>query len=169
MSQTTGLAVRCVFFLVAALFCAQTNCSDTPLEAVLTVQQGGRQVELPTEAEASEEIRALVIACERQLSAVDGLLRLAVSAELIETLRQTETVIEISYHTSRSFVLEALGKHEIEADGLLVPLTGEFAQGEMATFFVHQGAWRPGPYRKSGGIAELRRLVRNLGVLVGAE
>lgn len=153
--------------MVMAIFGAQTSCSDTLQQAVLTIQHEGRQLELP--AGEHEAIRALVVACERQLSAVDGLLRLAVSAERIETLRQQETVIEIRYPTSRSFVLEALGGHEIEADSLLIPLTGEFAQGEMATYFVHLGTWKPGPYRNSGGVPELRRLLGDLGVLVGSD
>lgn len=157
-------AVRPVLFLAAALFCTQTSCSDALPETMLTVQQGGKQIELPVEAGGAAQ--ALVVACEDQLSAVDGLLRLAVSAESIEALRQKETVIEIRYPTSRSFILEALGKHEIQADRLLIPLTGEFAEGEMATFFVHLGTWKPGPYRKSFGAPELRHLVENLGVLV---
>jgi hypothetical protein len=159
--------VRFVLCLVAALFCTQTSCSDIPSEAVLTVKQGGRQVELPTEA--SEKIRALVATFEQQLSTVDGMLRLAVSTELIENLRQKETIIEIRYPNSRSFILEGMNNYKIEADSLLVPLTGEFAEGEIATIFVHLGTWRPGPYRKSGGLTELRHLVKNVANLTDLE
>lgn len=153
-----------VLLLGAAVLGTQANCSESTEPAVLTLWQNGTAVALP--AETGEAVKTLVAAGERQLSLADGMLRLAVSNDSVEALKKGETAIEIRYATPRSFVLEARGRREIHVEGFLVPLTGEFAEGEIATYFVYHGTWKAGPYRKNGGIPELRRLVAELGVAV---
>lgn len=57
----------------------------------------------------------------------------------------------------------------MEIDGYLIPLTGEYALGDITTIFIWMDGYRSGPYRNSKGPAELRRFVEGLGVELGPE
>lgn len=148
--------------LGAFLFGVASEDTRPPAEVSLTIHRRGHALEPPPDAAA--EATGLVLACERQLSAAEAVLRLAVSKEQIRALRDEEVVLELRYPSPRSFVLEARDGRTIKADALLIPLTGTFAEGGVTTIFVHLGSWKPGPYRKTDGLSELTARLGDLGL-----
>lgn len=108
-------------------------------------------------------IRELVAHCEERLRTADGILRLAVTPHRISEMQQKEVAIEIHYSQPQTFVIPFNGQ-TLQPTRLLIPLTGDLAQGVSTIFHGSEAQYVAGPYRNSKGNKEIGTLVVHLGV-----
>lgn len=141
--------------MIGLLAKAQADTEDFGFS--LTLYDHGKPIQLPVGDPAVKEI---VEQCEALLRTADGVLRLAVSQALIDTIRQQEQALEIDYSRPRTFSVLPSG-YPLRASKLLIPLSGEFAQDE-ATIFHGNGQFAHGPYRNSKGVKAVDSLVKSL-------
>jgi hypothetical protein len=105
-------------------------------------------------------VQGLVALAEERLHSADNLLRLAVTPGLITGIQQSELVIEFRY--ARPHTLEIpFRKKTITLERLLIPLTGDFAEG-VTTIFLGYPEYAAGPYRSKGTPDQLRKLAEEL-------
>ena len=117
----------------------------------------GRRTTLPADRVLASGLVAL---CEAQLTGADGVLRLGVSSQSIDTLRREVPVLEIIYPAAKHFRL-ALAGREISASRLLIPLGGDLA-GSITTLFYGNPDYQSGPLRNTKGTAEIAGLVKSM-------
>ncbi|HYB98732.1 MAG TPA: hypothetical protein VEC57_06305 [Candidatus Limnocylindrales bacterium] len=121
----------------------------------VVVYEGGQRRALPVQDASTA---ALLQAVEDSVHAADAVLRLAVTPQLVETLRNDHGCVEVTYPEPRRFTLPLLQGREVLAQRLLVPLTGELA-GTMTTILLDPGSgYRAGPLRASRPTQPLARL-----------
>lgn len=152
---------RCLsglLLMVGLLAKAQASAEDFRFS--LTLYDHGKPIQL---AAGDPTVKKIVAQCEALLRTADGVLRLAVSQALIDTIRQRERAVEIHYSQPRTFRVLPNG-YPLQASKLLIPLSGEFAQDE-ATIFHGNGQFAHGPYRNSKGVEVIDSLVKSLRML----
>jgi hypothetical protein len=131
-------------------------------QVTVVLHQGGRAT---TIAKNGPAVDAVVQEVEAQLRSADGVLRLGVTPELIEQLEKDEIVVEIQYRDPPSLIV-GFNKNTVRPRRLLVPLTGDYAEG-MTTIFHATKEFDAGPYRNSKGVAALKQLIEKTGARIG--
>ncbi|HEX9871659.1 MAG TPA: hypothetical protein VGC99_24270 [Candidatus Tectomicrobia bacterium] len=132
-----------------------------PDKVSVTIYDRGKQLNLAADVAAVQE---LVSRCEAQMRTADTMLKLAVTPQLIANLRRQEVTIEIRYSQPQTFIISFNGQ-TVEPMRILIPLTGEFAQG-VTTIFYGRDQYAHGPYRNSQGQHEISTVVAKLGIQV---
>ena len=143
---------------VGALGVSGACSANPPAEDSVRVFRSGRELPLPSER---AEVRRLVERCVERLATADNVLRLAVSAETIAGLKRNETALEVVFAEPRTVTLELNGA-DLRVGRLLVPLTGEFAQGSTVIFYGPDQAYGSGPLRNDQGSEDLLETVLEL-------
>jgi hypothetical protein len=124
-------------------------------DATVTLYSGGKKTQI------NQKAGELIASAEAQLRSADAIIRLAVTPELIRNLQTNGTALEIRYGKPKFFVL-SIGR-TIEAQRLLIPLSGELS-GEITTiFYGGPSSYVAGPYRNKKGTAEITKLVSEIG------
>ena len=148
-----------VFFLttfIAAKACATMQTETSHVDLYIKGKKTSLSLSKP-------EVQQIVQSCEEQLQQADDILRLAVSSEAIEDIKQGETALEILYGSPKTFVI-GFNKNTVEVDRLLIPLTGDFAAaGQMTTIFLGKGKYMAGPYRNKQGTSAIQLILEQMG------
>jgi len=159
VQSAIGRRFRAVVALVACMFGFITDGAADSAAFSVTLYDHGRQIQLTANQQVTEKIVAL---CAEQLSNANGVLRLAVTPQLIDDLKQRERTLEIVYDEPQSFVI-AFNNNKFEASRLLIPLSGDYA-ANITTIFVGDAQYKHGPYRNSQGVANIIALVEQMGL-----
>jgi hypothetical protein len=122
----------------------------------VTIYDRGEITRLPADRDESQ---LLITLAEDRLRSANNVLRLAVTPGLIAGIQRSELAVEIGYAQPQTFAI--FGKKEIKPKQLLLPLTGDFAEG-VTTIFVGYPQYAAGPYRARGAPDRLRELVNRL-------
>lgn len=110
-------------------------------------------------AKGSPEAAAIWKAVLERLEGAETPLRLAVSEDLVRSLRTAETSIEFAWDAPVSVTPARLGGRTLEFRRLILPLTGELA-GDLSTLVLGDAdTWRSGPFRAALPTAPLLEIV----------
>jgi len=104
----------------------------------LLLYRNGRPLSITRES--SSHFAALLSAGEELFLNADSSYRLIMSPDRIEQLKRNETVLEIAYPAVQ--IAKIQGRHTAYYGKLLIPLTGQFANGTV--FFAGAWALEPG-------------------------
>jgi len=146
-----------VFFLttfIAAKACATMQTETSHVDLYINGKKTSLSLSKP-------EVQQIVQTCEEQLQQADGILRLAVSSEAIEEIKQSAAALEILYGSPKTFVI-GFNKNTVEVDRLLIPLTGDFA-AQVTTIFLGKGKYMAGPYRNKTGTSAIQSILEQMG------
>ena len=145
----------CTVSMVVALAATCSAGSSDESPSVTVVGNGVR-----TQLDAHDpRVERLVELVEEALSGADGVLRLAVSRRLIDELTHSHESVEIRFPAQRVYHARVL-QRDISLGGVLIPLSGEFAQEDTVILFLWDQTYRPGPLTSSQGLAVIRQAVK---------
>jgi hypothetical protein len=122
----------------------------------ITVHRDGKA---RTVAKGSPEATAIWKSALERLEAAEAPLRLAVSDDLIRSLRTGETSVEFAWDAAVSVKPSRLGGRTLEFRRLIVPLSGELSGDRTTLILGDAEVWRNGPYRASLPTAPLLEIV----------
>lgn len=130
----------------------------------ILIHQRGHSTRLDVRSAHS---KALLTGIEQALTSSSDMLKLSVIQNTIDQLRSKEISVEIIYPSIRTFVLPKTHK-EIQADRLLVPITGEYTEAappkRYITFFYGIKRYASSPYANSDATyAQVVKLVKATG------
>ena len=140
-----------IFFLPFLLFYAvSAGCNPERQMTKTFLYKDGIQLS------ATANTDSVVAYVQTLLDNVDDAYDLLVTEELIHSLKEKETCLEIIFPETINVTIGA--SHIIKLDRILIPISGNFS-GRHITVFWGIKKYSSGPYVKKGSSDELKRII----------
>ena len=125
----------------------------------MTVYDHGKTTALDIDTRESRHVAA---ECSRLLQNATGVLRLAVTPQLIDGLKRGEYCLELAGAAPQTMQMAKLQDVSVTFTRMLVPLSGSFASNVSTVFLATADAYDQVPYRNNASIAAMRSYIETM-------
>ncbi|MBN1327194.1 MAG: hypothetical protein JW996_04530 [Candidatus Cloacimonetes bacterium] len=119
--------------------------------------ENGTEIQITLNSEEDQE--KLFTLINELILSTDDMLRLLVSQDRIDQLKQEASGIELSFKDNIRIHSKEMGDHDV--DKILIPFTGEFVgdyNDRMATIFLANDGYISGPLRNMNGLPKVNEI-----------
>lgn len=111
---------------------------------------------------ATRESQHIAGECTRLLQNATGVLRLPVTAELIDELKRGEFALELIFENTQAMQMVRLVDHSVTFKRMFVPLSGSFAENVSTIFLGSDEVYDSVPYRNNAHVAAMLTYIQNI-------
>ncbi|KQC09199.1 MAG: hypothetical protein APR54_13085 [Candidatus Cloacimonas sp. SDB] len=144
--------------VILILLIILTGCKNMEqAETDIIYFENGAETEIDLNSKEDQE--KLINLINELMLGTDDMLRLLVSQDRIDQLKNEASGIEVSFNNVIRLHSEELGDHDVKK--ILIPFSGEFVgdyNDSMATIFLANDGYMSGPLRNTQGLPKVNEI-----------